>query len=63
MTLLTLVPPTVTLMLKSPLVHQYDLSSIELVGCGAAPLGTEVADMFAEKLGLPEIRNGQSHYF
>lgn len=40
---LSLVPPIVVMMAKSPMTKQYDLSSIENILCGAAPLGKEVA--------------------
>jgi 4-coumarate--CoA ligase len=42
-TFLTLVPPIVVAMAKSPLTKKYDLSSVENVGCGAAPLGREIS--------------------
>jgi 4-coumarate--CoA ligase len=41
-TFLTLVPPIVVAMAKSPLTKSYDLSSVENVGSGAAPLGREI---------------------
>ncbi|EPS25210.1 hypothetical protein PDE_00142 [Penicillium oxalicum 114-2] len=37
-----LVPPVVVALAKHPAVRKYDLSSIESVGSGAAPLGREV---------------------
>ena len=40
-TSLNLVPPIVVAVAKSPLVKNYDLSSVESTGCGAAPLGRE----------------------
>ena len=36
---LTAVPPIVVALAKHPLSRKYDLSSIESIGCGAAPLG------------------------
>ncbi|KAJ5915703.1 hypothetical protein N7466_011636 [Penicillium verhagenii] len=39
---LTLVPPVVVMLAKHPLVKEYDLSSVDTVGSGAAPLGREV---------------------
>jgi len=41
-TFLILVPPVVVAMAKHPITKTYDLSSIENVGSGAAPLGREV---------------------
>ncbi|KAL9108241.1 MAG: hypothetical protein Q9227_006979 [Pyrenula ochraceoflavens] len=37
------VPPIAVALAKDPRVKDYDLSSIENVGCGAAPLGSEVS--------------------
>ncbi|KAI1380950.1 acetyl-CoA synthetase-like protein [Hypoxylon crocopeplum] len=42
--ILLAVPPIVVQLAKSPLSRKYDLSSIEVVGSGAAPLGAEVSD-------------------
>ncbi|KAF1815261.1 4-coumarate-CoA ligase [Eremomyces bilateralis CBS 781.70] len=39
---LTLVPPVVVAMSKHPATKQFDLSSVERVGSGAAPLGRDV---------------------
>jgi 4-coumarate--CoA ligase len=41
-TFLILVPPVVVAMAKHPITKKYDLSSVENVGSGAAPLGREV---------------------
>ncbi|KAI1361328.1 AMP-binding enzyme [Xylaria arbuscula] len=38
------VPPIIVMLAKNPLSRKYDLSSIQAVGCGAAPLGLEVSD-------------------
>lgn len=46
---LSLVPPIVVMMTKRPETKKYDLSSVEGVGAGAAPLGREVVVEF-EKL-------------
>ena len=45
-TVLTLVPPIVVAMAKRPETRQYDLSSVEDVGSGAAPLGREASQEF-----------------
>jgi acyl-CoA synthetase (AMP-forming)/AMP-acid ligase II len=46
-----LVPPIMVALAKHPLVGQYDLSSLEGIMCGAAPLGAEVAQAVEERLG------------
>jgi acyl-CoA synthetase (AMP-forming)/AMP-acid ligase II len=43
-TLLTCVPPIVVALAKHPIVAKFDLSSVETIGCGAAPLGQEIGD-------------------
>lgn len=42
-TLLVLVPPIVVALAKHPATRKVDLTSIETIGCGAAPLSAEVA--------------------
>jgi len=46
-----LVPPIILGLAKHPLVDQYDLSSLELVMSGAAPLGAEVAREASHRVG------------
>lgn len=41
---LILVPPIVVALAKHPLVRNFDLSSVESLGCGAAPLGLDAAE-------------------
>ncbi|KAK5189209.1 hypothetical protein LTR92_010841 [Exophiala xenobiotica] len=48
---LTLVPPIAVLLAKHPAVEKYDLSSVENVGCGAAPLGRDVSLQVEKRLG------------
>ncbi|KAG4033008.1 hypothetical protein MFRU_005g00320 [Monilinia fructicola] len=43
-TTLTMVPPVVVLLVKSPLTKQYDLSSVIDIASGAAPLSGEVIE-------------------
>ena len=50
-TSLNLVPPLVLALAKHPLVEQYDLSSVRIIGSGAAPLGPELERACAERLG------------
>jgi len=45
---LALVPPIVVGMAKHPVTRKYDLSSLENVGCGAAPLGREIIVEFEQ---------------
>lgn len=57
---LTLVPPVVVAMAKSPITKNYDLSSVKKAGSGAAPLGKEVVAEF-ETLwpqGVINVRQG-----
>ena len=49
-----LVPPTVLFLAKSPLIDQFDLSSLEDVSSGAAPLGEDLAKALTER--LPSIK-------
>jgi len=54
------VPPIIVLLAKHPSSRKYDLSSVQAVGCGAAPLGLEVSDE-ASKLwpaGAITVRQG-----
>lgn len=52
-TILNLVPPIVVALTKNPAARQHDLSSVETVGSGAAPLAGDVAreceSLFKEK--------------
>jgi acyl-CoA synthetase (AMP-forming)/AMP-acid ligase II len=45
------VPPIVLALAKHPLVDKFDLSSLEFVGSGAAPLSAELERACAERLG------------
>jgi len=51
-----LVPPIVVALAKHPLVDAYDLSSLELILCGAAPLSAAVAEACAARLGCPVVQ-------
>jgi 4-coumarate--CoA ligase len=46
-----IVPPVALALAKHPVVDTYDLSHLDLVVCGAAPLGGELADAMAKRLG------------
>jgi 4-coumarate--CoA ligase len=57
---LVLVPPVIVAMAKHPAMKQFDLSSVQTVGSGAAPLGREVCEEF-EKLwpnGQVNVKQG-----
>jgi len=54
---LFIVPPVVLALAKHPLVDQHDLSSLELVISGAAPLGPDLTRACAERLGC-EVAQG-----
>lgn len=46
-----LVPPIVLALAKHPLVDQYDLSKLEMITCGAAPLSEDLAAACSNRLG------------
>jgi acyl-CoA synthetase (AMP-forming)/AMP-acid ligase II len=56
-TVAPLVPPLVTALSRAPQVDDYDLSSLRLIHCGAAPLADVIARACCERLGC-EIRYG-----
>lgn len=45
-----LVPPIVLALAKQPIVDKYDLSSLKLITCGAAPLGNELTKECEQRL-------------
>lgn len=45
-----IVPPVALALAKHPIVDNYDLSSVEQIFSGAAPLGAEVSDAVAKRL-------------
>jgi acyl-CoA synthetase (AMP-forming)/AMP-acid ligase II len=50
-TIAYVVPPIVLALVKHPMVDEFDLSSLDLVGCGAAPLSAELEVACGERLG------------
>jgi acyl-CoA synthetase (AMP-forming)/AMP-acid ligase II len=50
------VPPIALALAKHPAVDERDLSSVEIVMSGAAPLGAELAERVAERLGCTVIQ-------
>jgi acyl-CoA synthetase (AMP-forming)/AMP-acid ligase II len=53
-----LVPPIILLLAKNPLIDQYDLSSIKLVICGAAPLGVELSQQVKKRIPTMIVKQG-----
>ncbi|MFN2489208.1 MAG: 4-coumarate--CoA ligase family protein [Actinomycetota bacterium] len=51
-----LVPPIVLALAKHPIVDQYDLSRLNVILSGAAPLGGDLAEACAERLGCSVIQ-------
>ena len=47
---LAVVPPVLQFLALHPLVDAYDLSSLQVIGCGAAPLGSALEHKAAERL-------------
>ena len=46
---LWVVPPIVVFLAKSPLVENYDLSSIKDIVCGAAPLSKDIEESLKQR--------------
>lgn len=57
-TYIPVAPPLVVAMVKSDLVAKYDLSSLQTVGSGGAPLGKEVSEEFKAKFPHVEVYQG-----
>lgn len=57
-TLLLLAPPIMVFLAKSPLVDQYDLSSLKLISSGAAPLGKEIQQAVSVRLNVETVTQG-----
>lgn len=50
-----LVPPLMIFLSKNTLVDKYDLSSLRLITCGAAPLSKETEDVVRKRLNNPNL--------
>ena len=50
------VPPIALALAKHPAVDEADLSSLELIMSGAAPLGSELASAVAQRVGCPVMQ-------
>ena len=57
LTIGTVVPSMIQILLSQPL-EDYDLSSLQYLGCGAAPLPREVAEDFLKRVPWVQIREG-----
>jgi acyl-CoA synthetase (AMP-forming)/AMP-acid ligase II len=55
-TKLHVVPPIVLALAKSPHVDRHDLSSLQLINSGAAPLSAELAQAAADRVGCPVVQ-------
>ncbi|XP_049365553.1 4-coumarate--CoA ligase 2-like [Solanum verrucosum] len=53
------VPPIILAIAKSPIVDNYDLSSVRIVICGAAPLGKKLEEVVGIK--FPNAKLGQGY--
>ena len=51
-----IVPPVALALAKHPLVDEYDLSALEQIFCGAAPLGAEVSDAVSARLDCVSLQ-------
>lgn len=47
--MLQIVPPLANFLAKSPLVDNYDLTSVETIVCGAAPLSKRTQDILVDR--------------
>ena len=53
------VPPIIVFLAKSPLIQKYDISSLKVVFCGAAPLTEDTERDFETKIKTATIRQGR----
>lgn len=51
-------PPILVAFNKSPIVANYDLSSLHLIACGGAPLGKDVIDNFTARFPTVQVQQG-----
>lgn len=52
------VPPLMVFLAKSPIVSEYNLSSLKVINCGAAPLSKELEEAVCQRLGNTIVRQG-----
>jgi long-subunit acyl-CoA synthetase (AMP-forming) len=43
---------------KAKIVDEYDLSSVRIIRCGAAPLSEEIEALVAKRLGMSSVSQG-----
>ncbi|KAG0301377.1 putative fatty-acid--CoA ligase FadD10, partial [Dissophora globulifera] len=55
---LNLVPPQILMLIKAPIVDQYDISSVRFVMCAAAPCSRELSLAFTKKFYKIKFRQG-----
>jgi acyl-CoA synthetase (AMP-forming)/AMP-acid ligase II len=55
-TTMIVAPPIMLALAGHPLVDRYDLSSLRVIGCGAAPLSGEVEQRCADRLGCEVLQ-------
>nr|CDJ82989.1 AMP-dependent synthetase ligase domain containing protein [Haemonchus contortus] len=58
LTTVAVVPAMALMIADSPLLDDYDLSSLKIIACGAAPLGTAIVDRLLERLPGIIFRQG-----
>ncbi|XP_022913010.2 luciferin 4-monooxygenase-like [Onthophagus taurus] len=51
------VPPLINFLAKSPIIDDYDLSSLKDITCGSAPIGEDVLLLVKNRLKLDTVRN------
>lgn len=49
-----MVPPLLLFLAKDPIVSEYDLSNLELIGVGAAPVRKELVQAFMKR--FPNVK-------
>lgn len=59
--LLFLVPPLMVFLAKHPMIDGYDLSSIRVIICGAAPLSKELEQTVFDRLKNPKMKIRQGY--
>ncbi|KAL4220136.1 hypothetical protein ACF0H5_020548 [Mactra antiquata] len=55
---LHVVPPIMVMLAKYPKVSEYDLSSVEFIACGAAPLSKEIERAVTARLNVSRVFQG-----
>ncbi|KAK6049702.1 hypothetical protein COOONC_12792 [Cooperia oncophora] len=58
LTSVAVVPPMALMMADSPLLDDYDLSSLRFIACGAAPLGAAIVHRLLKRLPGAILRQG-----